>query len=470
MKNPVTEKRKIRSSNQIDMCEGAILPLIIKFAIPLMITGVLQVLFNAADIMVVGKFGSEHSLAAVSSTSSLTGLIVNLFIGLAVGTNVLCARFFGARDGKALSETVHTSVLISVIIGAMLTVVGIFSAEPLLRMMSVPEDVLPLAALYMQIYFAGMIPSLVYNFTAAVLRSIGDTKRPMYFLMLSGAVNVLLNLLLVMVFKLDVAGVAIATVVSQILSAVLTVICLFREEGDVRLRLDKLRITPGRLLQIIQIGLPAGLQSTMFSIANVVVQSSLNTFGAAVIAGSGAASSIEAILFTALDSVYQAVVSFTSQNFGRRNYKRILGAQIRGQIIVYTFGLALCVLSVIFAEPLISLFADKPDEIAAGVDRLRVLAISVFIYASSNVAVATMRGFGYSLTPMISSLMCVCGARLLWIATVFRIPHFHTVAGLYAAYPVSYTLSLIVQVTCLVFVWRNVKKQFPSNEEKEVLH
>lgn len=451
-----------RGSNTIDMCEGAILPLIIRFAVPLIITGVLQVLFNAADIMVVGKFGEEHSLAAVSSTGSITALIVNLFIGLSVGTNVLCARFFGAKDGKALSETVHTSIVIAVIMGVGLTLVGLVFSKPLLILMDVPEEVLPGATLYMQIYFLGMVPSLLYNFASAVLRSVGDTKRPMYFLILSGILNVLLNLLLVIVFKLDVAGVAIATITSQAVSAILTLICLIRENGDVRLCFNKLKITKIRLVQIVKIGLPAGLQSTMFSIANVVVQSSLNGFGSDIMAGSGAAGSVESLLFTALDAIYQAVVCFTGQNFGRRLYKRILKAQIWGQIIVYTAGFAMCLLAVIYAEQLVSLFADKPAEIAAGVDRMNMIALSVFIYASSNVAVATIRGLGYSLTPMTTSLICVCGARMVWIFTVFRLEAFHNVRGLYAAFPVSYVLSLVVQVVCLIFVFRNAKKRFPE--------
>ena len=275
---------KRRGSNKINMCEGPILPLLLRFAYPLLVTGVLQVLFNAADVMVVGNFGSDHSLAAVSSTGSITSLIVNLFMGLATGTNVLCARFFGAKDDRALSDTVHTSVLISLIIGAFLTLIGVVFAEPLLVMMLVPPEVLPLAVLYMRIYFLGMIPGLVYNFAAAILRSVGDTKRPMYFLTLSGVVNVLLNLLLVIVFRMDVAGVAIATVVSQTLSAVLTVICLMRESDDIRLSFGRLKVNAKRLWQIVAIGLPAGLHSTMFSLANVVIQSSINAFGAAVMA------------------------------------------------------------------------------------------------------------------------------------------------------------------------------------------
>ena len=447
------------------MCEGPILPLLLRFAYPLLVTGVLQVLFNAADVMVVGNFGSEHSLAAVSSTGSITSLIVNLFMGLATGTNVLCARFFGANDKKALSDTVHTSIVVSAVIGAFLTLVGVIFAEPLLVMMLVPPEVLPLAVLYMRIYFLGMIPGLVYNFAAAILRSVGDTKRPMYFLTLAGVVNVLLNLLLVIVFRMDVAGVAIATVVSQTLSAVLTVICLMRESDDIRLSFGRLKVNAKRLWQIVAIGLPAGLHSTMFSLANVVIQSSINAFGAAVMAGSGAASSIESLLFTAMASVSSAVVSFTSQNFGRYDYKRIVKAQFIAQGIMYTFGLALCILFVVFAEPLISLYAKAPEEIAAGVDKLTMIGGFVFLYSSSEVAVATLRGMGCSLTPTVTSLICVCGARLLWIATVFQMPQYHTVRGLYTAFPVSYVLSLIVQSVCLIIMFKVIKKRHPAMTE-----
>ena len=246
------------------------------------------------------------------------------------------------------------------------------------------------------------------------------------------------------------------------MSAALTVICLFRESGDVKLHPNKLKITQKRLLQVIRVGLPAGMQSTMFSISNVIVQSSLNTFGPVIMAGSGAAGSIESLIFTALDAIYQAVVCFTGQNFGKRNYKRILKAQYIGQAIVYTFGVALCVLAVVYAEQLLSLYANKPEEIAAGVDRMHMIAFSVFIYASSNVAVGTIRGMGYSLTPMITSLITVCGARIVWIYTVFQLDRFHTIKGLYAAFPVSYILSLIVQGTCLVFIFRHAKKHYPD--------
>ena len=447
------------------MCEGAILPLLLRFAFPVLITGVLQVLFNAADIMVVGQFGSEHSLAAVSSTGSITGLIVNLFIGLSAGTTVLCARFFGARDEKALFETVHTSMLISVIGGAFLTVFGLIFSEPLLRLMSVPEEVLPLASLYMRIYFSGMIPSLVYNFSASILRAVGDTKRPMYILTLAGVLNVVLNLIFVIALKMDVAGVAAATVISQTFSAVLTVICLMRESDGIRLSIKRLRIYGKRLYQIVAIGIPSGLHSTMFSIANVVIQSSINSFGPVAMAGNGASGSIESLIFTSLGAVSQAIVAFTSQNFGRYNYKRIVKAHLLGQAIMFTFGLALCVLAVVFAEPLISLYADSAEEIAAGVAKLRMIGVFIFIYAGSDIAVATMRGMGCSGTPTITAVICVCGIRLLWIATVFQIPKYHTLYGLYFAYPISYVLSFAVQVACMIIVYKRIKKRFPGTVE-----
>ena len=454
-----------RGSNKIDMCQGPILPLLARFALPLLITGILQVLFNAADIMVVGKFGSEFSLAAVSSTSSITSLLVNLFIGLSVGTNVLCARYFGAKDEKSLSETVHTSILLSVILGAGLTVAGIVLAKPLLTLMGVPKEVLPLSVLYMRLYFCGMIPSLVYNFASAVLRSVGDTKRPMYFLTLSGLLNVVLNLIFVMVFNMDVAGVALATALSQAVAATLTIICLIKETGGIKLTLSGLKMSARRLKEVVRIGFPAGLNSSMFSISNVVIQSSLNSFGPEVIAGNGAASSIESLIFTALASISQAVIAFTGQNFGKYDYKRIVRAHLWGQALVYTFGIALCVVAVMFSEPLLSLYADSPAEISAGAERMRVLASSIFIYSSADIAVATMRGMGCSITPTITSVLCICGVRILWVMTVFQIPQFHTVGWLYAAFPVSYALSLIVQMVFMIFMLRIMQKRYPPPTE-----
>lgn len=450
------------------------MPQLIKFALPLMVTGVLQVLFNAADIIIVGKFAenSERSLAAVGATGPLIALIVNLFIGLSVGTNVLCARYFGAKEHENLSKTVHTSMIVSVAIGILLMTIGFFGAEFFLSLMSVPPEALQLSTLYLKIYFLGMIPMLIYNFAAAILRSVGDTKRPMYFLLLAGVVNVLLNLLLVIVFHLDVAGVAIATVASHIISATLTVICLIRDDGSIKLCLSLLKCDRHKLMQIIRIGLPAGLQSTMFNIANVIIQSSLNAYDIAVTGGTGvivagcsAASSIEGIVFTAMDSVYQAVVSFTSQNFGMRNYKRIKKAQLYGQALVIIVGVTLCAICFIFAEQLVGLYADKEsiEAITIGANRLRLVGGTCFIYGCSSIIVATIRGLGYSMIPMITSLICVCGARLVWIATAFQ--RWYDIYVLYMSFPISYVLSLIVQGICLIFVLKNVVKKYPTFDE-----
>ena len=287
----------------------------------------------------------------------------------------------------------------------------------------------------------------------------------MYILTLAGVMNVVLNLIFVIALKMDVAGVAAATVISQTFSAVLTVICLMRESDGIRLSIKRLRIYGKRLYQIVAIGIPSGLHSTMFSIANVVIQSSINSFGPVAMAGNGASGSIESLIFTSLGAVSQAIVAFTSQNFGRYNYKRIVKAHLLGQAIMFTFGLALCVLAVVFAEPLISLYADSAEEIAAGVAKLRMIGVFIFIYAGSDIAVATMRGMGCSGTPTITAVICVCGIRLLWIATVFQIPKYHTLYGLYFAYPISYVLSFAVQVACMIIVYKRIKKRFPGTVE-----
>ncbi len=452
------------------------MPHLIRFAIPLMVTGVLQVLFNAADIVVVGKYAadSELSLAAVGATTSLVTLIVNLFIGLSIGTNVLCARFFGAKEYDDLSKTVHTSMFVSVLMGIGLTLFGFFGADLFPLIMSVPENVVPLSTLYIRIYFLGMIPMLVYNFAAAILRSVGDTKRPMYFLTLAGVVNVLLNLLLVIVFHLDVAGVAIATVVAQTISAVLTVHCLFRDEGAIKLCMSKLKCSERHLAQIIRIGLPAALQSTMFSIANVIIQTSLNALDidmylsgeilkqGVLVAACSASTSVESLVFTAMDSVYQALVSFTSQNFGVRNYERIKKAQARGFILLTIIGAVLCSMCYLFPEQLIGIYVDKETSLQTiqyGAERLQLVGGTCFLIGFANVFVAGMRGMGYSMIPMLLSVVFTCASRLLWIATAFQ--YSRTVFTLYMVYPVSYILTVAAQAIAFFIVIRLAVKKYP---------
>ncbi len=499
--------KKPRASNKINMCEGKIMPQLIRFAIPLMITGVLQVLFNAADIVVVGKYAadSELSLAAVGATTSLVTLIVNLFIGLSIGTNVLCARFFGAKDDGNLSKTVHTSIFISVVAGVFLTLLGFFGAGLFPMVMSVPENVVPLSTLYIRIYFLGMIPMLVYNFAAAILRSVGDTKRPMYFLTLAGVVNVLLNLLLVIVFRLDVAGVAIATVAAQTISATLTVRCLLRDDGAIKLYIKKIKCSKQHLVQILKIGVPAALQSTMFSIANVIIQTSLNALDidmylsgqiikqGVLVAACSASTSVESLVFTAMDSVYQALVSFTSQNFAVRNYTRIRKAQTRGFILLAIIGAILCSSCYFFPKQLISIYVDTKDtqqieqseaepqdvqqstqdeldkEAAAqtiqyGAERLQLVGGTCFLIGFANIFVSGMRGMGYSMVPMILSVAFTCASRLLWIATAFQ--YNRTVFTLYMVYPVSYVLTLAAQAVAFFIVFHVVRKKYPSIPSK----
>lgn len=467
---------KAKASSTIDMCKGPIFPIILRVAIPLMISGLLQVLFNAADIMIVGKFGSEQSVAGVSATTSLIHLIINTFLGLSVGSNVVCAKSFGSGDEKQMQKAIHTSVATSIIIGAFLTLFGFFSAEYLLRLMGTPETVLPLAALYMRIYFLGMIPTLIYNFAAAILRAVGDTKRPLYFLTAAGVSNVILNLILVIGFKLDVAGVAIATVISNVIAAGCCVAVLARANDITRLDLKKLRIDGKALIEIIRIGLPAGLQSALFSIANVVIQSSINSISMslaetagtasadAFLAGNGAAIALEGFSFTALGAFDQAIIAFTGQNYGRREYKRIVKAQVCGVIIILTFGLALCVGMYLAANKLLLLYVSSAEAVKYGMERILLVTLFAFVNAVSNIFVSGMRGCGYSFMSMVSSIGCICGLRLLWIFTAFQANPTYKI--LLACYPLSYIVSVVVQGILLIFVLKRVKKKLSSPEIK----
>ena len=451
-----------QKSNRIDMTEGPILSKMLRFALPLMLSSVLQLMFNAADIIVVGKFCGDTSLAAVSSNGAMVNLLVGLFVGLSIGANVLTARFFGAKNDRELSETVHTAIVISVLSGLLATIVGELLAPRLLILMKVPENVLPLSTLYLRIYFAGITSTLVYNFGSAILRAVGDTRRPLYFLMISGVVNVVLNLIFVTVIDLDVAGVALATTISQTLSAVLIIISLMREEGAIRLDPKKLGIHPGKLVQIIRIGLPAGLQGMLFSLSNVVVQSSVNLFGDTVMSGNGAAANIEGFGYMAMNAFYQATVSFTGQNFGKRRYGRIVRTQLVAQACTVTVGLIFGVILVLFGDLLLGFYTDSPDVIAAGLNRFGYIGIPYFICGAMDVLCGALRGIGYSFLPMIVSLLGACGLRLLWIGTVFQIPEYHTIETVYFAYPLSWAVTAAAHLVCLVLVLRHLKKKYPE--------
>lgn len=449
-------------SYEIDMCNGRVLGKMLRFALPLMLSSVLQLLFNAADVVVVGKFAGDNSLAAVGCTGSLVNLLTNLFIGLSIGANVMAARHYGAKQDEELSKTVHTAMVVAAAAGAILTVVGMTFTEGILRLMSTPEPVLPLAALYLRIYFGGMLANMIYNFGSALLRAVGDTRRPMYYLTIAGVVNVILNLIFVIVFKLDVAGVAIATVISQCISAALVVRCLIREKGAIHLSMNKLGIDRREFLQILRIGVPAGLQGCIFSLSNVVIQSSVNTFGEIVVSGTSAASNLEGFVYVAMNSFYQATLSFMSQNFGAGRYDRIKKVAWSGVICVTLVGLLLSHLEIGFGRQLLSIYTSSPAVIEAGMTRLKINNTLYFTCGLMDVLVGMMRGIGYSVLPMIVSLVGACGTRLIWIATVFQIERFHKVETVFYSYPISWILTALIHFTCFMIVKRKLKVGRPT--------
>ncbi len=441
---------------EIDMCSGSVFGKMLLFALPLMCSSILQLLFNAADIVVVGRFAGDNALAAVGSNTALINLLTNLFVGLSVGTNVLTAQYYGAKRERDLKETVHTSMLLSLYSGLLLMVVGLIGAPKLLALMQAPPEVLDLAVLYLRIYFLGMASMMVYNFGSAILRAVGDTKRPLYYLLGAGIVNVVLNLIFVIVCHLGVAGVAMATVISQTISAFLVVRCLAREQGGIHLELKELCITREKLGKIMQIGLPAGFQGTVFSLSNVVIQSAVNSFGNIAVAGNSAAANIEGFVYMAMNAFHQATISFTSQNYGARAYKRIYKILFAGELSVIVTGLVLGNLAVFFGEALLRIYSPSADVIAAGMTRLQIICTLYALCGVMDVLVGALRGIGYSIIPMIVSLVGACGLRLLWIATVFQIPEYHSLRTVYLSYPITWTITLTVHAITFALAARKV--------------
>lgn len=444
--------RKKTNSYEIDMCNGPLLGKIITFAVPLMLSGILQLLFNAADIIVVGRFAGNEALAAVGSTSALINLLVNVFIGLSIGTNVLVARYYGGHNHKEVEETVHTSILAALAGGVFLLILGILLAKPLLGLMGTPEDVIGQSVLYMKVYFLGMPAFLVYNFGSAILRAVGDTRRPLYFLLFAGVVNVVLNLIFVVVFHMGVAGVAAATAISQYISAVLIIQCLIRSEMSYRLILKHLRIVPAKLKKIVQIGLPAGIQGAVFSISNVLIQSSVNSFGSVAMAGNTAAANIEGFIYTSMNAVYQTALSFGSQNFGAKQYKRMDRIQWICLGLVTAVGVVMGYGAVGLGRSLLGVYSGDAQVIAYGMTRLSIIGTTYFVCGIMEVMVGGLRSRGYSVMPMLVSLTGACAFRVLWIFTVFAMDP--TPQTLYISYPVSWALTAAAHVVCYVVVRR----------------
>lgn len=429
---------------EIDMCSGSVFKKMLLFAIPLMCSSILQLLFNAADIVVVGRFAGDNALAAVGSNSALINLLTNLFVGLSIGSNVLTAQYYGAKKDTDLKETVHTSMLISIYSGLILTVIGILGARVLLEMMQAPPEVLDLAVLYLRIYFVGMTSTMVYNFGSAILRAVGDTKRPLYYLLGAGIINVILNLFFVIACKMGVAGVAMATAISQTISAVLVVRCLIQEQSGIHLELKELAISKEKFFRIMRIGLPAGFQGTVFSLSNVVIQSAVNSFGNIAVAGNSAAANIEGFVYMAMNAFYQATISFTSQNYGASQYKRIYKILFAGELYVIITGIILGNLAVFLGDTLLGIYSPSTEVIAAGMARLKIICTVYALCGVMDVLVGALRGIGYSVVPMIVSLIGACGLRLLWVATIFKIPQYHNLTTVYLSYPITWTITLTV--------------------------
>lgn len=432
------------------MTNGPLVGKIIRFAIPLALSGILQLLFNAADIIVAGRFAGSQALAAVGSTSALINLIVNLFIGLSIGVNVLVARYYGAGNRKDLYETVHTAVLLSLISGAALIFIGIGLSQPLLELMGTPEDVISQSVLYMRIYFVGMPVMMLYNFGAAILRAVGDTQRPLYFLLLAGVVNVFLNLFFVIVLHMGVAGVAIATVISQCISAGLVLFCLVKSNTVYRVNLKELKVYKDKLLQMVKIGVPAGIQGATFSISNVLIQSSINSFGSIAMAGSTAASNIEGFVWTAMDAFTQSTLSFTGQNFGAKKFHRITKVVWYNLALVTLVGLVLGIGAYLTGPWLLQIYSTDPEVISYGLERMLLVCAPYAICGIMNVMVGAMRGLGSSLTPMMASIFGVCVLRVVWIYTVF--PLDRTFFMLFLSYPVTWLVTGLIEVVCFYFI------------------
>lgn len=453
----------------MDMTKGPILPKLLKLSLPLMLSSVLQLLFNAADIIVVGNFAGEHSLAAVGSTTALVNLMTNLFLGLSTGANVLASHYLGAGDGERVGRTVHTAIVMSVISGLILTAVGCLFADDLLTLMQTPDEVLGLSALYLRIYFAGMTAMLVYNLGSSILRAKGDTKRPLYYLTFSGAINVVLNLIFVILFGMDVAGVALATVISQCISAFLILRCLAKETDSFRLEPRKLKLDGATAVKMLKIGVPAGFQGVVFSLSNVVIQSSINGFGPIVMAGSAAAASIEGFVWVSMNSFSQGALTFTSANIGAGRYSRINRIAFVSCSCAATAGLVLGNLAYLFGVPLLSIYDPRPEVIEAGLVRMSLVCTLYCTCGLMDCIVGSIRGMEYAVTPTIVSLLGACGLRILWIFTGFRLEEFHTEFWLFMSYPVSWILTFAVHLICYCFMRRKLPKNDEPHEKSETV-
>ena len=441
---------------EIDMCNGTIMDKLISFALPLMISGMLQLMFNAVDIIVVGRFTGSQALAAVGSTTALICTFTNLFIGVSLGANVLAARFYASGKTKEMSETVHTAILLALISGIAMSIIGILCARESLVLIATPDDIIGQAALYLRIYFFGMPFFMLYNYGAAILRAVGDTKRPLMYLIAAGTANAVLDLILVIIFKMGVAGVAIGTITSQFISCVLVIRCLCKTNAIYKLYISKLRIKKYYLIQILKVGLPAGIQSTVINFSNVLLQSSVNSFGEIAMAGYTAANNILGFLYVSVNSVTQACMSFTSQNYGVRKFKRMDKVLADCAILSIIVSVVIGGGSYLLGHQILGIYTKQEDVIQCGMEILSISTIPYFLCGLMDMIPGSMRGVGYSAVPMILSIIGTVGTRLVWIYGVF--PEHRSLYVLFMSYPVSWGLTIVMQAICLVYVRRKIRK------------
>ena len=449
------------SKYEIDMCNGSIMDKLISFSLPLMLSGILQLMFNAVDIIVVGRFSGKQALAAVGSTTALINVFTNLFIGISLGANVLAARFYAMGKSKEMSETVHTSITLAMVSGVIMAFVGVLFARGALELMGTPDDVIDKSALYMRIYFMGMPFFMLYNYGAAILRAIGDTKRPLLFLIISGLINAALNMFFVIYLHMSVEGVAIATVISQLISCVLVLWCLYKSEGSYQLRFSKLRIKGVYLKQIFQVGIPAGIQSTIINFSNVLLQSSVNSFGSTAMAGYTAANNILGFLYAAINSVTQACMSFTSQNYGVSKYKRMDKVLIDCMILTVVVAGVLGCGSYLLGPQILRIYTEEEKVIRCGMEILSITTVPYFLCGIMDLFPGALRGMGYSAVPMILSIIGTVGMRVVWIFGIF--PYHRSLYVLFISYPGSWLFTIVMQVICFYFVRKKIHQRRPEN-------
>ena len=443
------------------MCNGTIMDKLISFALPLMVSGILQLMFNAVDIIVVGRFSGSQALAAVGSTTALINVFTNLFIGVSLGANVLAARFYAAGKDKEMSETVHTAITLALVSGVVMAVIGLVFSRWALEIMGTPADVIDQSTLYMRIYFLGMPFFMVYNYGAAILRAVGDTKRPLMFLIVAGVINAVLNMFLVIAFHMGVAGVAIATVISQMISCLLVLRCLYKTDSSYQLRFSRLCMKKFYLAQIFQVGIPAGIQSTVINFSNALLQSSVNSFGSTAMAGYTAANNVLGFLYASVNAVTQACMSFTSQNYGVGKYKRMDRVLLDCGILSFVIAFVLGCGSYIFGGEILKIYTEDPEVIRCGVEILSITTVPYFLCGIMDLFPGALRGMGHSGVPMILSIIGTVGTRIVWIFWIF--PQNRSLYTLFISYPASWAITIVMQVICFIFVRRTVHGQLKRN-------